>query len=240
MALRTLHLCQFQFQKQDIRVVGSETDGGTSLSGLSDSVQTDGGGHWLGDWSDGNFGGGQTSRRADTLAWRAMGAGLSGGQRVIVRLCDRHHQPVFALSTVPHSDDTPFDDGSEYASGGSTASVLAVVNGDPGGGGLNCTILDIAITSERPLIGGERFTHVHPIWLDRAYEIASVEDIDGGYKRIKFQPPIRGGIEVGDALDFDNVRCVMKRVSQPTNAISMGLYSSASLQMVEDMRPPVA
>lgn len=235
--LRALHLCQFQFKTQDIRVVGSETDGGVSLSGISEPIQNDGGGFWQADWSDGNFGGAQTARRADTLAWRAVNAGLSGGQRVIARFCDRHHQPVFALATVLHSDDTPFDDGSEYASGGASATVLAVVNGQTGG--LNCTILDIAITSERPLIGGERFTHVHPTWLDRAYEIASVEDIGGG-KRIKFQPPVRGGIEVGDALDFDNVRCVMRRASQPTNALSMGLFSTASIQMIEDMRPPVA
>lgn len=237
MALRTLHLCQFQFRSQDIRVVGSEVDGGTSLSGISEPIQNDGGGYWQADFSDGSFGGAQTARRADTLAWRALNAGLSGGQRAIVLYCDRHHQPVFALATVPHSDDTPFDDGSEYASSGATSTVIAVVNGQTGG--LNCTILDIEITSERTLLAGEKFTHVHPTWLDRAYEIASVEDIDGG-KRIKFQPPIRGGIEVGDPLDFDEVRCVMRRASQPTNAIAGGLYSTASIQMVEDMRNPDA
>lgn len=237
MALRTLHLCAFQFKTQDIRVVGSELDGGTSLSGISDPIQGDGGGYWQADFADGSFGGRQDDRRSLTLAWRAINASLSGGGRAIVRFCDVHHQPVYGISTVPHSDDTPFSDDTEYESGGAEATILAVVNGDVGGAGLNATIIDIAITSERPLIGGERFTHVHATWLDRAYEISGVEDIPGG-KRITFQPPIRGGIAPGDPIDFDNVRCVMRRASAPTNALAGGLFSTASIQMVEDMRLP--
>lgn len=235
MALRVLHLCTFHFSEQDIRVVGSEVDGGTSLSGIQDVVETSGGGYWQGDWSDADFGGRSEDERAETLAWRAINAGLTGGRRVVVPFCDRWHQPVLDRVTVPHSDETPFSDGSEYISDGAASTVLAVVNGQTGG--LNCTILDIAITSERALIGGERFTHVHPTWLERAYEIGSVEDITGG-KRISFHPPIRGGINVGDALDFDDPRCVMRRASEPTNALSMGLWSSASITMVEDMRDP--
>jgi hypothetical protein len=235
MALRVLHLCQFHFDNQDIRVVGSEVDGGTSLSGIQDVVETSGGGYWQGDWSDADFGGRSEDERAETLAWRAVNAGLSGGRRVVVPFCDRWHQPVLDRATVPHSDGTPFSDGTEYESGGATSTVLAVVNGQTGG--LNCTILDIAITSERALIGGERFTYVHPTWLERCAEIGSVEDISGG-KRISFHPPIRGGIDVGDALDFDDPRCVMRRVSEPTNALNMGLWSSASITMVEDMRDP--
>jgi hypothetical protein len=235
MALRVLHLCQFHFSEQDIRVVGSEVDGGTSLSGIQDVVETSGGGYWQGDWGEADFGGRSEDERAETLAWRAANAGLAGGRRVIVPFCDRWHQPVLDRVTVPHSDGTPFSDGSEYISDGASSTVLAVVNGQTGG--LNCTILDIAITSERALIGGERFTHIHSTWRERAYEIGTVEDITGG-KRISFHPPIRGGIAVGDVLDFDNPRCVMRRSSEPTNALSMGIWSSASITMVEDMRDP--
>jgi len=234
--VRTLHLCVFQFQTHDIRVMGTEIDGGTSLSGISEPIQIDGGGFWQADFSNGAFGGRQDTRRALTLAWRAINAGLSGGAQAVLMFCDRHHQPIAAGSSlVPHSDETPFSDDSEYLSGGASASVLAVNNGQTGG--LNCTSLDITITSDRPLIGGERFTHVHPVWGDRAYEIYSVETIDTGLT-IKFQPPIRGGIAIGDELDFDNVRCIMRRVSPPTNALTTGLFSTASITMVEDMRDP--
>lgn len=234
--MRTLNLGPFQFQTQDVRVVGTELDGGTSLSGISEPVQIDGGGYWQADFSNGAFGGRQDDRRSLTLAWRAINAGLSGGQQASVLFNDRHHQPITSGgSLVPHSDDTPFSDGSEYLSGGASATVLAVNNGQTAG--LNATSIDIAITSDRPLIGGERFTHVHPVWGDRAYEIYDIQTVVGGL-RIKFQPPIRGGIAVGDALDFDNVRCTMRRSSAPTNALAIGLFSSASITMVEDMRNP--
>ena len=237
MALRVLHLCQFHFEDQDIRVVGSEVDGGTSLAGITDVVETSGGGYWQGDWSGADFGGRSDEERAETLAWRAVNAGLSGGRPAVVPACDRWHQPVISTGrTVPHSDGTPFSDGSEYVNGRSSAFVLEVVNGQDGG--LNCTILDIAITSDRPLIGGERFTYIGAGgWNERMAEIASVEDVPGG-KRISFIPPIRGGIGPGDPLDFDTPRCVMRRASEPTNALNMGLWSSASITMVEDMRDP--
>lgn len=236
MALRVLHLCQYHFKDQDIRVVGSETDGGTSLSGISDVIQSDGGGYWQADFSNANFGG-RGERRDETLSWRAMNAGLSGGIRAVVQFCDRWNQPVGPRHAVPHGDDAPFSDDSLYDSGGASATVLAVVNGQTAG--LNATILDIAITSEKPLIGGERFTYIHPTWLERCAEISSVEDIAGG-KRIKFIPPIRGGILVGDVLDFDNPRCTMRRSSAPTNALNMGLFGSASISFVEDMSDPDA
>lgn len=235
--MRTLHLCSFQFRDQDIRVLASELDGGTAINGVSEVIQTDGGGYWQADFTNGNFGGRQADRRDLTLAWRAIGAGLNGGTEVIVRFCDRWHQPVSTFGSVPHSDGSPFSDDSEYVSDGAASSVLAVVNGQAGG--LNCTILDIAIASEKPLIGGERFTLVHETWGPRAYEISSVEDIVGG-QRIKFIPPVRGGVLVGDPIDFDDVRCVMRRSSAATNALNLGLFSTASLTMVESMRDPDA
>jgi hypothetical protein len=46
---------------------------------------------------------------------------------------------------------------------------------------------------------------------------------------------------VGDPLDFNDPRCVMRRVSQPSNAINLGIFAqNMSLQLVEDMRQPVS
>jgi hypothetical protein len=236
-ALRTIHLCPYNFSTTDPVVIGTEIDGGTSVAGIQDTIATDGGGYWQWTLNSGSFGGRSDDRRNQSLSWRAINAGLSGGNRAVFRFCDRYHQPVLAARTVPHSDGTPFDDDTLYASPGADAHVLAVNNGQTGG--LNCTSLDIAITSERALIGGERFTYVHPTWLERCAETYSVEPIDGGV-RIKFQPPIRGGINVGDPLDFDDPRCVMRRISAPTNALSPGSLTTqvSSLVLVEDMRDP--
>lgn len=231
MALRIFHPCAFQFRGQDIRVVGNELDGGTSLSGISDPIQVDGGGYWLADFSDGAFGGRDDARRSKTLEWRALNAGLSGGQRIEVEFCDRHHQPVLGFIGSPDDTATP----------GAAARVVAVVNGQPGG--LNATKLDIAITSERALLGGERFGYVHSTWGPRAAEISEVEPIAGGTAseprfRITFQPPIRGGITAGIALNFDKPSCTMRRQSQPSNATALGIFATAAITMVEDMRTP--
>lgn len=236
MTLRVFHPCYFHFADQDVRVVGSEIDGGTSLSGISETVGTDGGGYWQADYSNANFGDRDEAGRQETLAWRAVNAGMSGGRPFIARFCDRWNQPVGARVTVPHSDGAPFSDGSEYVSPGAQSTVAAVVNGQLGG--LNATVLDINIASEKPLLGGERFTHVHPDWGPRAYEIERIDPNNDGTTRITFIPPIRGGIAVDDELDFDDIRCVMKRVSAPTNALNMGIFGSASITLVEYMVDP--
>jgi hypothetical protein len=238
MALRLFHPCQFGFSDQDIRVVGSTISGGTSLSGYEDVIQTSGGGFWAADFSGADFGDRDDAGRAETLAWRAANAAMQGGSiPVTLQFCDRLHQPVLDRHRSPHSDDTPFADTSLYASAGATATVLAVVNGQAGGN--RTTVLDIAFAGERDLIGGERFTYTGAKgWGERAAEIYAVEDIPGG-KRITFQPPIRGGISAGDPLDFDNVRCRMRRTSQPSNPLNMGAFSTASISFQEDMRPPV-
>jgi hypothetical protein len=229
MTLPLVHLCQFNPKSEDLRVVGSEIDGGTSLSGISDPIQTDGGGFWQFDSSDMSFGGRQQDRRDDTLDWRAITALFAGGRQVAVSLCDVAHAPINGLSRLPgtrgHATNT-----------GSVASVLAVVNGQTAG--LNATILDIAITSERPLRHGMRFGYTGAGgWGPRAAEILyqGVQPISGGF-RVTFQPPIRGGIAAGAALDFNEPQLVMRRVSAPSNATSMGLFGSGSIQLVESMK----
>ena len=224
MALRVFHPCQFGFKERDVRVDSATLSGGVSLSGYEDVVGTSGGGTWRADFSSAVFGGRTDDRRAETLAWRSINAAMGGGAiPVVVQFCDRLHQPINDAHTVP---------GTVYVTNGAAAAVTAVVNGQAGG--LRATILDIAIVSERPLIGGERFTHIHPTWGERAYEIVEVAG-----SRIVISPPIRGGIKVGDPLDFDNVRCRMRRTSSASNALSMGVFSSGSISFAEDMRPPL-
>lgn len=239
MAPRVFHPCQFNFQDEDIRVDGSTIDGGTSISGYQDLVRTDGGGIWRADFTNADFGGPNDEDRAATLAWRAVNAGMLGGSTpIVVRFCDRFHQPVTGSTETTHSDGSEFSDDTPYESSGASAVVVAVVNGQAGG--LRATTIDVVPTTQRPLIGGERFTHVHGEWGERAYEIYSIEPVGGSTIRLTFQPPIRGGIAVGDELDLDNIRCRMRRVSPPSNPLSIGLYASASISFQEDMRPPVA
>lgn len=237
MTLRTVHLCPFGFRSSDPVVVGTEIDGGTSIAGYTDAVAIDNGGSWQWTLQNATFGGRGDDRRDTTLTWRALNAGLSRGRPAVFLICDRYHQPVGPLATVTHSDGSPFSDSSEYVSPGAEATVAAVLNGQTDG--LNATMLNISIASEKPLIGGERFTYVHPDWGPRCAEIVAIYDNDDGTKQIEFQPPIRGGIAIGDPLDFDNPRCVMHRVSQPTNAIDpVSLQTTAQITLVEHMVDP--
>jgi hypothetical protein len=237
MSLPVLHLCRFAFQTQDVRIAGSEVDGGASISGISEPTQTDGGGYWLADYSNGNFGNRDNDGRETTLAWRATQQLFNGGRQQVVLFCDRWHQPVQPVHRPRRAGRYhPLDPLSLQPF--TVAAVTAVVNGEMDG--LNATIIEITFTGEKPLIGGERFTYVHETWGERCAQIESIEEISGGY-RIAFLPSIRGGIAAGQALDFDNPRCVMRRTSQPSNAITLGIFAqNMSLQLVEDMRQPAS
>lgn len=228
MASRLFHPCRFNFSDATPTVGGSTVSGGTSLSGYEDVFRVDGGGFWTVACNGGDFGDRDEEGRADVLAWKSINAAMVGGSvPIIFEFCGRLHQPVLDAYRV---GDAP------YITPGAAASVLAVVNGQSGGN--RATILDIAIVSERALIGGERFTYIGADgWGERAAEIADVQDIPSG-KRITFSPPIRGGIVAGAALDFDNVRCRMRRTAI-SEQLTEGVFMSASISFQEDMRRPV-
>jgi hypothetical protein len=222
--LRTLHLCQFNFLDKDFRRVGNVVDGGTSLSGFNDKIETDGGGYWQLDCTNG-----KTLDRQQGLAWRAITEALDGGATAVnVYICERLFQPVGALTTVPHSDGAPFSDGSEYVSSGADYTATADA-------ALRATSITIDGISEKPLIGGELFSIQHPNWGWRAYRIIG---IDGD--TITFRPPLREAIEAGTPLEFDSPRCQMRLAAATSNPTNIGKYTSCSISLVEDMRKPAS
>lgn len=221
MATPVFHPCRFQFEDQDIRRVGSVTSGGTSLSGIDDAIESDGGGYWVADFTNG-----ETLDRDDTLAWRAITAGMDNGAApVIVEFCDRLHTPAGGEMGIAGSPDQ-FGDRRSFQGPGVVASTVTSA-------GLRATVLSISIASERALVGGERFTIVHATWGERAYEVVAIAGA-----AIKFRPPLREAVASGTSLDFDNPRCKM-RLAQPTsNALNIGRYGQCAISFVEDMRKP--
>lgn len=221
MATPVFHPCRFNFDDQDIRRVGSVTSGGTSLSGIDDPIESDGGGFWQADFTNGD-----TFERDDTLAWRAITAAMdNGAAAVIVEFCDRLHTPNGGEMGVAGSADQ-FGDRRSFTGPGVTATTVAPAN-------LRGTSLGIAIHSERELVGGERFTIVHPNWGERAYEVISASG-----SAIRFRPPLREAVTTGTPLDFDNPRCRMRMSSPASNALNIGRYGSCAISFVEDMRKP--
>jgi hypothetical protein len=215
------HPCQFNFDDQDIRRVGSTTSGGMSLSGVDDTIENDGGGFWQADFSNG-----ETLERADTMAWRAINAAMDNGSAaVVVEFCDKLHQPIGGEMGVAGSRFQPGDDRS-YSPPGALAHATAPAS-------VRATMLHISIASEQPLIGAERFTIVHTNWGERCYEVMIVNG-----STIEIRPPLREAITSSTPLDFDNPRCRMRRASAASNAISLGRYGQCAISFVEDMRKP--
>lgn len=222
----------FGFTDQDIDIAGLATSGGASISGIDDPIRSDGGGYVIA-----SFTGGSLLDREANLAWRAITTGFDGGATpVVVLFCDRAHQPVNRRVRVPHSDGTPFGDGSEYGSGAASAEIVAILNGQTGG--LRATQLQISAVLPMPLIGGEWFTIVHLAWGERAYNILSVTLNDDATYTIEFRPPLREAVEIAGPLDFENPRCRMVQADKTSKAINMKRLGTAALSFKEDMRKP--
>lgn len=222
--LRTLHLCQFQFKDVDIRRVGNSIDGGTSLSGVSDPIEADGGGYWKADWTNGNV-----RDATGGLAWRQVSDVLTGGiVAVNVLLCERLFQPTFAAKHLPQQP-TPFSDGSELVTSGAYTASAAL---------LRATSLKIASGPyAQPLSPGMLVSIQHPTWGWRAYRIQDLAS-DG---TATIRPPLREAVAAGTFLEFDWPRCQMHVPVgfQVSNATNIGRYMpNLSLSFVEDMRLP--
>ena len=224
MALRTLHLCQFQFKDVDIVRVGNATDGGTSLSGISDPIESDGGGYWRGQWSNGS-----TRDAATGLDWRLVADVLAGGTVAVnVLFCaERLFAPTLAAKHLPLQP-SPFSDGSEFTTTASfTASAAA----------LRATTFVITTGPyAQPIRPGMKFSVQHSVWGWRTYSLQSLAP-DG---TATFMPPLRQAISAGTLLEFDWVRCQMHVPTgfQVSTATNIGRYGQAALTLVEDMRKP--
>lgn len=221
--MRTLHLCQFGFRTTNIRRVGHVLDGGTALSGVTDPIEPDGGGYLQADFSNG-------TARTKTAgnAWRVISDADAGDPFIVLLCAERRFQPVGAVATVAHSDDTTFDDDTLYESGGADYETTADAT-------LRATSLSISGTSTSPLIGGELFSIQHENWGWRAYRVRSV---DGD--TITFRPPLREAVAAGTALEFDTPRCQMMLTGTTDNSTDSGRFTSCAASFIEDMRPPAS
>ena len=221
--LRTFHPCGFNFRTSNIRRIGNVLDGGTSLSGVADSIESDGGGFITADFSNGS-----TRDKMAGNAWRALTDADAGDAFVVLLCAERLFQPVGAVGIVNHSDGTPFSDGEAYR--GSGAAFVAAADAP-----LRATSLTITGTSQSLLIGGELFSVEHPTWGWRAYRVRSV---DGN--AITFRPPLREALTAGTALEFDMPRCQMRIGQAVGSETDQGRYTSCAVTFREDMRKPAA
>lgn len=173
--------------------------GPSSVSGTTQVVASD-----AGVWRAA-FSGVVVASRTEVLAWRGIAALMEGGiNPILIPLC-RAYQPVPSDSsglydTVPHDDDSPFDDDAEYQ--GRVIDVTLSANAAKGATSASVTI-DYADT----LQPGQHFSLG-----ERLYRLKTVIYSSGTAATITFRPTLREAASSGDNLEFDDPVCRMRLV----------------------------
>lgn len=176
----------------DWRAIAQVVTGGQSVSGFTQSARLDGGGFWACTYSEAHV-----SDEASLAAHVALEARLDGGAAPII--VPRPRTPS-RLLLAPHSDYGAFSDGGLYQCG-STAAVAALA------ASLRATTLRVQITAG---VLGPYFTIDHATVGPRYYAIARQTDLGGSLYDLEIRTPLREAVSLGEALDFDDPRCVMR------------------------------
>lgn len=217
--------CALGIYAKDVRIETARISGGTSLSGIEDTIATDGGGRWVAEADSIAL-----HTRDKIMMTRAFFSATSGGiDPFIFPICDARHQPTRGKQKVPHSDGTPFSDETMYSSPDCEVYVAADAP-------LRATQLQLDITSlGKPLIGGERFTIIHDTWRERAYQIGRIISQTATSALIQFHTPLREAVTAGTAVDFNNPRFVARVDGQMSAPLTNPKFASGSIRFVEDM-----
>jgi hypothetical protein len=193
----------------DWNITGN-TMGAGQTTVASVDVRSDGGGFWMASLNNSRL-----RDASDTRLWRAIRQVINGGVTPLIVPCrDTAFAPFpagFPGDSVPHSDDSFFDDGAGYYQ-----PLIDVTNS--GGAALRATSMVVDLNDCADLQGGEVFSIQHSTFNWRLYEIATV-DQTGSVATITFNPPLREAVADGERLEFDRPRCTMKLV----NAAAMNL-----------------
>ncbi|OHV85958.1 hypothetical protein [Ensifer sp. LCM 4579] len=170
--------------------------GGRALGGVKPAVRTD-----LGFWS------------IDLLdiavyssdqrrTWEAIAQHLSGSAGLVaVPAWSQDLQPYVSgveepVETVPHDDDTPFDDDSEYEQG----AISIVTDGTTP---LGATTIRLRIINAAANLVGVRFSYEHAL-----YKTGPVIAVDGDIWTVPISPAVRVLIPAGADLEFDRPTCL--------------------------------
>ncbi|TCM21470.1 hypothetical protein EDF56_101134 [Novosphingobium sp. PhB165] len=217
--------CFFSIVAKDVDIETARISGGVSLSGIEDSIATDGGGRWYATADNAAL-----HTREKIMAWRAFKSGTGGGiDPFVFPICDARHQPTRGKTKVPHSDGTSFSDDTLYSQGDCEVYVSADAP-------LRATQIQFSIASlGRPLIGGERFSIDHPTWRHRCYQIGRIIAQDATSATVQFHPPLREAVATGNAVDFNNPRFVARVDGQMSAPMTNPKFASGSVRFVEDM-----
>lgn len=172
--------------------------GGRSLGGIEPAVRTD-----LGFWQI-DYGGiyMRNRIREQWKAWQAIRQKLAGRAGLIaVRVPSSFSAPYASgafepVSTVPHSDDTLFDDETGYEQG-------AISIKCEGNAPIGSTTIRLRIIQAADDLVGSRFSFNHALYI-----VGPVIDVTGDIWTVPISPSVRELIPAGADLNFDRPTCL--------------------------------
>lgn len=175
--------------------------------------------------------------RQQIAAWKVIEAQLDNGANSIIVPCREFNNSPLLIprrkSLVPHSDNTPFSDQTQYVSQKVISSTDQAMD-------FRATLMKFRLKGGRPLIGAELFSFKHPTIGWRIYRISTVEVIeeieDGFYYEAKFRVPLREDVPSGTEIIWDKPQCLMS-LAEPDGMsapIRLNRFLDASLTFVED------
>ncbi|ASY56495.1 hypothetical protein [Sinorhizobium sp. CCBAU 05631] len=196
----TWPICVLRPQQSAANLVPFNRSGGRSLGGLEPTTRTDLG-FWAIDYGNVVM---QNRRREQWQTWQAIRQKLGGRTGLIavpvrVSLSAPYASGEFEpFITVPHDDDAPFDDDSEYEQG----AISIVTDGVTP---LGATTIRLRIINAAANLVGVRFSYEHAF-----YETGPVISIDGDIWTLPISPSVRALIPAGADLEFDRPTCLCR------------------------------
>jgi hypothetical protein len=216
------------------RLVGVARSGGRSASGIFTMSRSDGGGLWSVGFRS------IALRTADHVrAYEAVTTAMAEGSRpIVVPICDRRHFPaptfegnlLYSWSSVPHSDDSLFSDGTGY-------SQSVVVIATSGTTALRATQINLGIDFAGVLHGGELFSIDHTVLGWRMYRIIEIVSQTATAATVKIEPPLREAVANNTPVEFDLPRCIMQLASPADLTLEMRRFGNPSISFVESFLP---
>ena len=205
-------------------LIGRAVQSPPSISGIGQSLRSDGGGYWVVQYS------GITLNTADKLrAWRAWESELDGGAtRVIAPVPDLFLAPrplagkalAVPSGLVSTSDDPYFPEAIGFAS----PFIVATA----GAAALRATQVTITVTQGSRAKGGQLFAIDHPDAGRRLYQIGRVLSQSGQTATVTIRCPLRQAVSAGTPVDFNwpGVESVMMPDNDITADIQIGKYAT--------------
>lgn len=161
------------------------------------------------------------------LAFKALGTLLQGRLNTIrVPMCmgDQPTVSGYPADTVPYSDETTFDDDTEFYH--SAMSVFS--SGAASAGSVNISVIAHLIGD---IQAGQHFSVD-----ERLYRITGVTNNGSGNYDLSVWPPLRVAIPDGEFLEFDNPTCRMRLATDQEMALELigRRFSTRTVNFIED------